>query len=218
VTVVAGLVYFVILPLLSKINGINDQIQQENMKQENVQLHIKELPKVQKQYETLQENGDLSNVLLDSNKAVVLIEMLEKLADETNNKIVITVQDKVPDKTPAKKSATTTSTAKGKSGTPATIIDGLPSTDYLQIAVTLTGDYNSIFRFIDLLEKFEYYSDIIGIQISNDASSISSGQQTQNAGLFNVVIDPTASPIANNVSENQGGLLTASIDTVFYTK
>ena len=93
VGVVLALIYFIILPLLSKIEGVNNQIQEESMKQEIVKQQLGELPKIQQQYNTLQTNEGAIDVLLDKDKAVALIESLEKLAQDSGNKIEISVQN-----------------------------------------------------------------------------------------------------------------------------
>lgn len=205
--IIAGLIYLVILPLFSRINGMNDQIQQESMKRESVKLHINELPKIQKQYQTLESSGDLESVLLDKNKAVVLIEKLEKLAEDTNNKITIAVQDNAPAKKAPAKSAASSDDA---------LVAGLPSPDYLQMKITLSGDYNSIVKFIGLLEKFEYYADITAVQI-NKAETDAMAQSTSNVGMFGTAAASAASTVKKVSKVPASDTLTATLDTAFYT-
>ena len=209
--VIFCLVYFVILPLIGRMHDMNDQIQQESMRQESAQAHISQLPKIQKQYQALQSDGDLSDVLLDKNKAVVLIEKLEKLAESTNNKIAISVQDDASSQGVKKvQPKVAASTAK-------LLIDDLPKSNYLQMKITLTGDYNSVVAFIGMIEKFEYYTDITAIQINKYADSISASQAVSTSGMFgSVAINvPNKVPIKQNATD--ANMLTASLDTVFYT-
>jgi len=210
VTLIVCLVYFVILPLVGKINSISDQIQQAAMNQESVELHIRQLPKIQKQYQSLQGSGDLSNVLLDENKAVALIEKLEKLAENTNNKIKITVQERIA--APTKKATT-----KVASLAPKTLVDDLPSPDYLKMKIALTGDYNSAVTFIDRLEKFEYYADIIGIQINKYDDTKESRQALSNSGVFGGPQQPAAVDNVPKAGDAGSNALTFSLDIVFYT-
>lgn len=207
--IIAGLVYLVILPILNRMGGMNDQIQQEAMKQESVKLHINELPRIQQQYQTLQKDGDLAGVLLDKNKAVILIERLEKLAESTNNKITIAVQDNTAGAQGKKMPA------KGAAAPADTLVGSLPSADYLQLKITLTGDYNSVVRFVGLLEKFEYYGDITAVQITKDSSLES--QQTPGSGMFGSTNQIAANDPKVVAKQAGGGALTASLDTVFYT-
>ncbi|MDD5463552.1 MAG: hypothetical protein PHP62_00165 [Candidatus Moranbacteria bacterium] len=207
VAVVVGIIYFAIFPLLGRIRSINDEIQQETMKQESVKLHIEQLPKIQKQYEALQASGDLMDVLLNKDKAVVLIERLEKLADNTGNEITIAVQqDTAPVKKTQAKAATTAAVED-------TLVANLPSTDYLEMKISLNGSYNSIIEFIDLLEKFEYYADIIEIKINKEEANVS----TTNSATVGMFSRPVSVTSKQPETPSKKGELTASLGVVFYT-
>ncbi len=201
VMIIAGLIYLVILPLIARMGNMNDQIQQESLNQESVRLHIAQLPTIQKQYQTINEDGDLRGVLLDRNKAVTMIERLESLAEKTNNKISITIQDD----NNAKKTA-----VKGSAPTATSLVNDLPNTNYLQMKITLNGKYNSIVSFISLLESFEYYSDIISVTINRETPEMLS---QSNPGVFD-----SGGFSSNKVeAKTMPDSLTASLDTVFYT-
>lgn len=205
-----GLIYFVILPLIAKINGLNDQIQEENLNQESVKLHIAQLPKIQQQYQALKNNMELENVLLEKEKAVPIIEKLEKMAENTNNEITIKVQESLvaePVRKVTKKVADSTDSA---------LVDGLPSPNYLEMKITLNGEYNSVVRFISMLERFEYYSDIISIQINK--SKISEKSEKPFSGSDRLSIIPSSMNDSANKQDAQviEGV-TALLSTVFYT-
>ena len=72
------LIYFVVLPLIVRVNDTRDQIQEEHIKQDIKKQQISELPKMEEQYNMLQNNEKSVDVLLDKNDAVGLIERLEK--------------------------------------------------------------------------------------------------------------------------------------------
>lgn len=203
VGVILVLVYFVILPLLSKIEGVNNQIQEESMKQEIVKQQLGELPKIQQQYDTLQKNEGTIDVLLDKNKAVTLIESLEKLAQDSGNKIEISVQNSQLQKNVT---VATTKTPADK-----TLINTLPSSDYLQMQIILTGDYNKVVNFISKIENMEYYSDIIGIKMMH--SDLAGNNEVINS--FNSVSINNSDKIS---SKSNAGGLKATLDVVFYTK
>ena len=207
VGVVLALIYFIILPLLSKIEGVNNQIQEESMKQEIVKQQLGELPKIQQQYNTLQTNEGAIDVLLDKDKAVALIESLEKLAQDSGNKIEISVQN-----SQLQKNVAVTTTKIAADGT---LIKALPSTDYLQMQILLTGDYNKIINFINKLENMEYYSDITGIKMTQ--SDITGNAEVINP--FNSVSMTGSETGSDKVSNKPDtGNLKVSLDVVFYTK
>ncbi|EKE18962.1 MAG: hypothetical protein ACD_9C00184G0001 [uncultured bacterium] len=193
---------------MGRINTIKDQIQEEEMKQEVVRRQISELPKIQSQYETL-KTGDLSDVLLDKEKAVILIEKLEKIAENTGNSIVIKVEESVVE--------TKKTSSKNKPVAEATIFDDLPSSDYLRLKITLTGEYDSVVNFIKAIESFEYYCDIVGIQISkNDEESRIYSVNTGTIGSMNPFSPREVDVIKKIQTPNNS--LSASLETVFYIK
>ena len=205
--IVVILAYFVVLPLIGRINSVKDQIQEEHVKQEIKQQQISELPKMEEQYNILKNNEKSIDVLLDKNDAVVLIEKLEKLAQESNNEISISVQNALTQKN-------TITATNNKTNTNDDIIKNLPSVDYLEMEITLTGNYNTIVKFVQSLESFEYYCDIVATQIKQKDEN----NKPAEIGTAN----PFNSGLSNNVDKisnfNNKNLEEAALDVVFYTK
>lgn len=210
---VVAIAYFIIMPLLSRINGVVDQIQEEKINQEIKKQSLTDLPKMQEQYENLQNNEKMVDVLFDRNNAVELIEKLEKLAQDSGNSIAISVQEKEP--TQEAPSKTKKKTNAAEKSAPDSIIDKLPSSEYMQMKLELKGEYNTAVDFIRKLENFEYYCDIIGIKMQQSEKD---NNRTANTGSFGAI---NANPIDNpeNLSEKviSNNILT-TIDVVFYTK
>jgi len=210
VCVIIALIYFVVLPLLARISSTRDQIQEEHMKQDIKQQQISELPKMEEQYNILQSNEKSVDVLLDKNDAVVLIEKLEKLAQDSNNEISISVQDVA-----TQKNATVITNSETK--TDNELVNDLPSTNYLQMKITLTGDYNTMMNFVHSLESSEYYCDIIAIQINQKEKT----NEVSDIGM-KTLANPSNPNITKNTEEttdsNNDNKIEASLDVVFYTK
>lgn len=205
-------VYLAIFPLMRKIESTNNEIQQEKIKQEIVRKNLEELPRIQEQYKKLQASNDLSEVLLNKDKAVVLIEKLEKLAQQTDNLISIEVQDTAV--VDPKKAA-----AKNKAATETILINELPSSEYLQLKIKLTGKYSSIVGFMKSLENFEYYCDIVGIQLSKEKSDQSKSlQSVADFGVTSPFAQGSASKSATKPGRVATDGLNASFDVFFYTK
>lgn len=193
---ISGLCYMVIRPLLSKINSTMDRIQEEQIRQESSKKHLEELPKIKEEYQMIKDT-DLKKYLLDRGNEVALIEKLEALAAGSGNKISIAVQDQEKNKAAA---------TKTKKGVEQNITADLPSDNYLQLEIVLNGDFNSIGKFVKSLETFDYYSDIIGMEIKNlkETSKTSS-----------------TSPFSDAKPEENGNSITgveASLNTVFYVR
>lgn len=214
--IIFALAYFVIRPLLLRIDNINNQMQEDAARQENRQKQIAELPKIQQQYQTLQNSEDLSSVLLNKQDAVFLIEKLELLAADTKNEITISVQDAKPVEAPK-----ATASNKGKAETEKNILNDLPNKNYLQMKITLNGSYSAIINFVKSLEKFEYYADIVSLQINKgenqDSRSNSSVSTFDSVNPFSSNEQDVPELTEENTSELKKPI-TASLDTVFYTR
>ena len=141
-----------------------------------------------------------------------MIEKLEKLADETNNKIAISIAEKVEQqKIPA----------KGKTVVDNSIMATLANPNFLQMKISLVGEYNTIMRFVKLLENFEYYNDVVAIQIVQDDSAGSIAKQNSaNIGMLASPFDTSTVKTGeiNEEIKDEGKKLKASLDTVFYVK
>lgn len=209
--VVAILVWLVIFPMIDRIDSINNQTQEENAKQESIKKQITDLPRIQKQYEALQNGQNLNDVLLDKNQAVVLIEKLEKLAEKTGNTISMSIQDNPIAATDPKKSS-----AKGKNEVEKSLIEDLPSDNFLQMKISVEGNYDSIFKFVRSLEDFEYYADVVSLQIvRSDESGIKKSSMPDA-----LAVNPFSQGDLKNLPEKEApnDLISATLETVFYTK
>lgn len=209
--IVAALFYFLIMPLIGSINDRSNQIQEENMKQESTANRLKDLPRIQSQFKMLNEGTGASEILLNKKNQVVLIEKLEKLAESTGNDIsFVVMQNKVDQQKTAPKNT--------KAKVDESLMGKLPSQEFLQIQIILVGKYDSIRNFMRLLGDFEYYNDIVSIQIAMDDDSEAGIKRQSSDGViadpFSVIpTDPISSPQPEAVNK-----LKASLDTVFYSK
>lgn len=207
IIVIIMLIYFVVVPLVSKINETNDQIQKERINQNMIEQKIAELPKIQQQYNTILEKENIIDVFLDKNEEVGLIEKIEKLAQDTDNKIEISVQSNQPQ--------TKNTDNKKKKKVEETLVSKLPSTDYLQMQIILNGSYNDMLNFIRRLENMENYSDIIKIKIEQTDSNAITNSNFGSANPFVQAPSTDSEDTANSVIEKD---LKTTMDIVFYTK
>lgn len=197
VVFVIGLIYAVIFPLLSRISDSRDKIQEEQLRQESSKKHLDELPKFKEQYGMLKD-VDLQTYLLDKDNAVTLIEKLEALAAQSGNTITITVQDQ---------DASKNVSVKSKKDQDKALINDLPNDNYLQLKILLDGNFNSIGKFVKLLESFEYNCDIVDMDIS-----VKKQNGSASSNLFSSNGEKPEEPKKTN------GQLEATLNTVFYAK
>lgn len=203
---VFALVYIVIFPLLGKIGDVSDAIQKDILNQEIVKQRLNEIPKMQEQFGLLEKNEEILDVLFEKNNAVQLIEKLEKVAQETQNQISITMQEQVNTQ------KNTLKVEKKNERGENVIVASLPSENYLQMKIAVEGSYGSIVNFIDSLENLEYYCDILSLQIRK--AGLNEHGTNRSSGLFE---KPEPSVLTEEPQQPEQGM-EGSIEVVFYTK
>ncbi len=178
--VLAGLVQFAALPLLAKITAIKDEIEAGNITQSVKKQRLDELPKMKQQYEQIKDEQKQLDVLLGKEQTIVLIEKLEKIAQDTNNTIAIIIQE---------------DSAQGKvDPAVAVLVDGLPSKDFLNLKISLTGDYDGVFKFVSSLETLQYYCDVVGVNFSRQTESSSTSAASASVPNNSGILDPFGAP------------------------
>lgn len=193
------------MPLISRIEAKNNQIQEETAKREMLNRQIENLPKMKQQYESIQKKESSMDILYKEEKAILLIEKLEKFAQESNSEIEISVQDPQKEKN--------VSSVKNKTAAENSIESMLPSPDYMQMQILLKGSYNEAVNFISKLESMEYYSDIIGIKIKQDSDKIDPNFGAISPFIQNAEVNQEK---VNEIKEEKA--LEAILNVVFYIK
>ncbi|MFA5993651.1 MAG: hypothetical protein WC823_01680 [Parcubacteria group bacterium] len=159
--IVGSFFYFLILPIQNKIVGKASDIQQEKIDQDITKKKIMTVPVMEKDYQRYKENEGNLDVIINQAQDVEFIKELERMAEETNNKIEFKIQEiKATDKT---KKPTTD--IKGK----------LVYTSFLSMQVALEGDYSSLLNFIHKVENYKNYVNIMSIRsekISLDTGAV----------------------------------------------
>lgn len=208
VLIMGALFYFVIKPLLNRIDSSADKIQEIIINQENKEKRLGELPKLKEQFGLVEKKeGELIPLLLED-KAVGLIEKLEKIAEDSGNKITIEMQDNKMKGAAGKK----TESVKKEAGKDDLRSD-LPSSDYLEMKIKLSGNYNNFVKFVEKIEAVEFYSDIVSINIV-PGGDLFSNHSTGNSIFTSANTDQTKKePEKEN---NKEARLDSIIDIMFY--
>lgn len=210
--VLAILVYFIIIPLISRINRTSDEIEKSILQQEIAEKQLEKLPKMKEQYEYILAEEEKINVLFDRNNAVALIEKLERIAQDSGSSIEISVQETAAKASQLQVAKKNVENSAAKKNAAATIKDQLPSDTYLQMKILLIGEYKNVVSFIAALENFEYYCDIISIQVNEYEEE---KNQEANKNIFAPVEGSAEIEPKDVIMQNK---LEATLDTVFYTK
>ncbi|HBP00908.1 MAG: hypothetical protein UY41_C0004G0007 [Candidatus Moranbacteria bacterium GW2011_GWE1_49_15] len=158
VAVVAGLLNFVAQPLFGWIKEKRIAAEERMLDQEIAQKKLREMPQLKEKVEIVKQEGERLDVFVDSDRALSLIESLEKLSNETGNEISIEIMDEGSDLGKAAEKKT-----KKKEGD---LSNFLPGERYMTMRLKLAGDFNSTMKFLKRIENMQYFSDILSVKLS----------------------------------------------------
>ncbi len=211
VVIIGALFYFVIQPFLNKISLSAGKIQEIIINQENKEKRLGELPKLKEQFGLVEKREGELFPLLTEDKAVELVEKIEKIAEDSGNKITLEMRDNKVKDAASKK----TESAKKKAGEDDLRSD-LPSSDYLEVKIKLSGDYNELIKFIEKIEAIEYHCDIISISIIPAADAFLNQSASNAASVFSSIDSDQAEsqPEQKNIAREIE--LNSIVDLVFY--
>lgn len=201
----AAVLFFVVRPLAERINQQADKSQETLVIQENSKKRLEELPKLEGQYEMVKKEESRMLTLVTGDRVVELIEKMEKLAEDTGNEISISVKDSEKDEKNAKKSE--------QEEEEASLISELPSSDFLELGISLTGNFNTIVNFIKKVESMEYYADIISLDVSSKSTLDSTKNRQVSTGMLKSSDSQSTQGDEDTVAENT---VEAVINLVFY--
>lgn len=200
--IIIGLVgFFVAYPVMRSIRDKSDKIQQKIAMQERRKEKLLELSSMRSQFEEAKKQEEKINISLNKDNVVVLIEKLEKISEETGNKIKMELsnneQDSKKNNNPVKKSNEEKDS----------LIEDLPSDKYVKIKIILSGRYENFLNFLNKIENMEFYSDVVSIAIKR-ASENGPGLSTNPFAKTNTLN-------IENVPEDKDAII-SQIEAVFY--
>lgn len=152
---------FVIERLVSEIEGKRNKLQELATIQEGQRKRLSNIPEFKKNAAVLEEAEKKMHPFLKKDKAVELIQEVERLAESTGNKVIIEVAGTdAPAKTTAKNATET-------------IISNLPIKEYIQLRIRITGSFFGFLKFLNRLENSDYYLDVTSLQMSRNQDQTS---------------------------------------------
>lgn len=197
--------YFLIFPLVSKIQTSSDEIQKNIIDGEILKERVNRIPEM-RQISQKYNDSNLE-VVLSPEEKLDFIKKVEKLADETNNKMDIKITEEA-DKKPAKPAK--------KDGEEKGIMDSLPSDGYMSLSLILRGDYPGLINFLHKLENLNYYVNVVALNSKKIAAHKDSEGEIRD-NIFSASMDIYGSkPQDDQLSS--GEVLETTIDVIAYLK
>lgn len=188
---------FVVNPLVNDIKKNSDDIERGKIDNENNQERISKLQEMKDGYTAFEQEKNNLEVVLDQNNSVDFIQKMELLAEETGNKIGLSIEDS----SDASKNA---KSAKAEKNDSEDIKAGLPANKYLLMKVSLEGTYDNFMRFLYRLENMDYYLNVLSLNMLKETVKAETQSQPEAINKDNA-----------NIEKN---ILMSELEIAVYTK
>ncbi|MDP1620426.1 MAG: hypothetical protein Q8M12_05535, partial [bacterium] len=150
--VVLSFTYFLVMPAVEGIIARANDIQQKKIDKELNEKKLSSVAAMESDYAKVKDNADKFDIIIEQSKELDFIKELEILAEQTGNKIEFKLQDL----------ATAKPVAKSKNGE-LDIKSKLAYSNFLSMQIALEGNYAGLLNFINKLENYKKYVNIITI-------------------------------------------------------
>lgn len=204
VLVMSGFVYFIFLPYVNKIKQKSDSIEEKKLDSQITRSKLEKIPQMEKDFMIFQDNKEAVETIIGQQDVVFFIKRLESLAENTGNKIIITVDESDSSKSKAQKQT------KNKEKT---IKEELAHSNFISLNINLIGEYKGLVNFINKLENDKYYANIISLDMHKKIEEKSNSNNRTEANIFSSVGKvPKADP------EKKTEVLNSNLGVVIYLK
>ena len=198
-------VYFFVIPFVSGIKLLADEIQKKMIDQQEDQSRISKLPQMEDDWAYFESNQESTDVILNPANQLEFIESIETIANKTGNAISLQIEES-PD--PREIEKMKKESAKNKDGIPS-ILGNISSNSYFPVQINLKGDYNGLVNFINMLENGRIYANIVSVDIRKGI--IEDTEDVKSKNIF-------SSDSAKEENLNKKEILNSAIRAVVYTK
>lgn len=201
--IIVGLVgFFIARPMVLATKEKSDQIQQKVAIQERKEEKLRELPSIRIQFEGAKKQEDKIIISLNKENVVSLVEKLEKISEETGNKINMELKENEDE---GKKNSNPPKKSKEEKDV---LIEDLPSDKYVKIKIVLYGRYENFLNFMNKVENMEFYSDVVSVAVKRAAES--------GSGLSKNPFTGTSEQISEENSLENKDKVYSQLEIVFY--
>lgn len=156
VVIIAFACYFVVIPIRKNMEKNSEEAQSRIADREIYEKRISEISEMEKTLTVFQANESNLRVFLNKNNEVDFIRNVEAMAEETNNKITLKIEDK---KDPITKKEAVKKDEE-------LIKESLPRDKYLALQITLEGDYEAMLNFLNKLENMSFYVNVLSLDLN----------------------------------------------------
>lgn len=172
IVVVFAVFYFLVMPTITEIRDTANKINQEKIAGELREEQLMTVSTMEDDYNKFKENEDSFDIMIDSKNEVELIKELERIAEQTGNKIELKIQEDADIKPKAKQKV-----VEGD------IKGNLKYSNYLSILIAIEGDHTSLVNFINKIENYKKTINIISISSEKKEINYENNSNPSNASI-----------------------------------
>jgi hypothetical protein len=202
-------VHGIIFTRVENIKNKADEIQKKAIDKELDNENLTKIPQLIGDYEVFAAQENNLNVVLGKESEIEFIKLLENLAKETGNEINLKL---IEDDASQIKSSQTKTKAKDKDA--GDIKSNLPEEEYIMIQLELKGGYPELMRFLEKLERMDYYTNVVSFNLKKEDNQMEESSSNPFVGT-----DTISVPTENNEKTGQKKeILKSLIDLVVYIR
>lgn len=212
-------VWYGVLPMHEKIRDRMNRMQELIADREMRNESVANVSNLREQKELVSQKEDRLNVVIPRSDIVDLVKVIEGIAKETGNTIVIDAKDKnTASATSARARKENTPAGSDSKDAPESLAGSLPSEHRLGITIELTGNYGNIVQFLRKFESMPYQTDVLAVFLSveQDTSSPAPSRSALFSPAAPVMPDGAGVAVADVAVSEQPLPIKAVLDTVVY--
>jgi len=161
------LVWLWIFPAGKKLKEDFNFIEMKKIDNQLSEERLKKIPDLKNDFDKVSEKSDKLNVVFSESNILWLVEELERVAEATDNKISISVDEKENIKEVKKTSSKKEEDNEDK------FLKTLPVDNFFVLNIVLQGKYDNMVEFVDKLDNLKYYNaiksfDIASVEVEDD--------------------------------------------------
>jgi len=155
---IAGVI-FVLNPAIKNIKDKSNSIQEKLVELDIEKDKINELPVLKEQFTKVDMHKDELDVLFHEKDIVVLVQNIEKMAEETGNSIAISVDENGGGVLKAKTRIDKDSNEEDK------LLEDFSEEEFFKIDIDVVGNYPGLLNFLDRFNNLGYYNSLVSFKI-----------------------------------------------------
>lgn len=167
-------IYCYLSPGIAKIEDQAKKIQEKILDKKILENRLSQLSDMEAKSQNFNQNKENLGKIVTDSEEVEFIKYIENLAQETGNEVNIVVPENQYNDEKAKKASKVFQENGGD------IIADLSSKKFIILEVSLAGDFQQAFNFIEKIENSSYYSNVISFNMEK----VESSQENRSNSIF----------------------------------